>query len=204
MRLKNRHFRRSRRLAGRRQRIFDFALAAGILLLSGTIAVRLSNPDEIRLSANAYVIDGDTLKVDRQRVRLTGLDAPELDQECTAGGQRYACGERARHFLAELVSGHEVGCNGKEYDRYGRLLAVCNAAGADLNALMVANGWAVAYGGYHSEERVAREGGLGIWAGQFDWPEDWRENGGIPPESRHGILKGFSRGVRRLFGISDD
>jgi endonuclease YncB( thermonuclease family) len=204
MRLKYRDFRRSRRAMTRKQRVLDLAIAAGILLLTGIIALRLNDPAKIRLSGNAYVIDGDTLKLDRQRIRLKGLDAPELHQECDIGGRRYSCGDRARRFLDDLVSGHEIDCSGQEYDRYGRLLAVCRVGGNDLNALMVANGWAVSYGGYHSEERAAREGGLGIWAGQFDWPGDWRENGGIPPESKRGLFQGFSRGLPRLFGIADD
>jgi endonuclease YncB( thermonuclease family) len=204
MRLKERRMSNSRRAPARWQRVSDYALAAGILLLVALIGMRLGGLREIDLSGEAHVIDGDTLRVKSQRIRLLGLDAPELHQTCEIKGRDYPCGKRARAFLEDLVKRRNVDCAGEEFDRYGRLLAVCSIGETNLNAQMVLSGWAVSYGGYHGEERRARENGQGLWAGKFDWPAEWRENGGIPPGKVRGFYSGLERGLRRLFGVADD
>ncbi|MBX6375267.1 MAG: thermonuclease family protein [Acetobacteraceae bacterium] len=130
------------------------------------------------LQGRARVIDGDTIEVAGRRVRLHGIDAPERDQACERGGRSYACGEEATRALAQLLAGREVRCAGRGQDRYGRVLAVCRAGGADIGEAMVRAGWAVAFRryaeDYASAEAAARRERLGLWAGRFDAPEDWR------------------------------
>lgn len=131
------------------------------------------------LVGSATVIDGDTLEIRGQRVRLHGIDAPESAQTCTdpAGGS-WRCGQRAALALSERIGRATVACERKDRDRYGRIVAVCSTAGRDLNAWMAENGWALAYRDYSKDyvdaETVARITRAGIWGGSFDAPWDWR------------------------------
>jgi endonuclease YncB( thermonuclease family) len=47
------------------------------------------------LAGPARVIDGDTLEVAGQRIRIHGIDAPEARQLCSTGTEQTACGQRA-------------------------------------------------------------------------------------------------------------
>jgi endonuclease YncB( thermonuclease family) len=128
----------------------------------------------------ARVIDGDSLEIGEVRVRLFGVDAPELAQRCTgADGQDYACGRAAREFLTAMIDGRPVTCRREGRDRFRRVLARCESARDDLGAAMVRQGWAVAFAGsdgdgHRSLERAAQRARLGLWAGRFQRPEEWR------------------------------
>ena len=139
------------------------------------------------VAGHARVSDGDTLRIGDARIRLHGIDAPELDQTCTAGGRGWACGDWARGRLARLAEGRQVACTVVEVDAYGRLVAVCSAAGRDLGAAMVAEGAALAYRRYSDrylpEEAAARRAGLGIWRGGFEAPEAHRHADDDPGDS---------------------
>ena len=130
------------------------------------------------LSGPARAVDGDTLQLGSVRIRLHGIDAPESAQNCRAGGRLWACGQAATRALAGLVRGKRVACEQRERDRYGRIVAVCAVAGRDLNASMVAEGWAFAYRRYSrayvTEETRARAARRGIWRGEAVAPWDWR------------------------------
>ena len=124
------------------------------------------------ISGVPSVTDGDTLKVGAERIRLYGIDAPESAQSCSAGGKTWACGEAATRALHERIDGRPVECaeRERERDRYGRIVAVCRVAGADVNAWMVERGWAVAYRKYStdyvSHETVGEGGPPGCVAGR--------------------------------------
>lgn len=111
------------------------------------------------LAGRAAVVDGDTLDLAGQRIRLLHIDAPETAQP---GG-----GAAARH-LDTLTRGRTVTCTAEGHDAYGRVLAVCEAGGRDLGRAMVAAGQAAVfrrYGAtYDVEERAARAAQRGIWA----------------------------------------
>ena len=83
------------------------------------------------------VTDGDTLRNGAQRIRLHGIDVPESKRSCRAGGETWACGEAATRALRERIAGRPVECAERDRDRYGRIVAVCSVAGADLDAWMV-------------------------------------------------------------------
>ena len=68
----------------------------------------------------ARVIDGDTLDVGGVRIRLHGIDAPESEQSCRAGGRRWSCGREATRALAGRIGKRTVGCQERDRDRYGR------------------------------------------------------------------------------------
>lgn len=130
-------------------------------------------------AGRATVIDGDTIELHGQRIRLHGIDAPEASQRCTdAKGQQWRCGRQAAFALDELIHGQVLTCLGRERDRYRRVIARCSIGGIDLGEWMVRNGWATAYRRYSTDylpaEEAARAQALGIWSGSFNSPEDWR------------------------------
>lgn len=131
------------------------------------------------LVGRASVLDGDTIEIHGQRIRLHGIDAPEGRQACTdAGGRSWRCGQQAANALADAIGASPVRCLPRDVDRYGRTIAVCHKGGEDLNGWLVRSGWAVAYRrfslDYAADEDRARAARRGIWAGSFDMPWDWR------------------------------
>ncbi|MBN9464071.1 MAG: nuclease [Brevundimonas sp.] len=132
------------------------------------------------IEGRASVIDGDTLEVHGQRVRLWGVDAPESRQSCRLGGRDVACGRIAANRLDQFLDGRPVACFEQDTDRYGRMVARCEVAGDDLGAWLVGQGLAVRYAryaglAYRTEEAKARRAARGVWAGEFQLPEDWRK-----------------------------
>lgn len=149
------------------------------LILTLSIAPSRAAADTGTLVGRASVIDGDTLEIRGERIRLHGIDAPESGQLCTdADGRRYRCGQWSAFGLANAIGTATVTCTGRSIDRYGRLIAVCRANGVDLNALQVRTGRALAYRRYSRDyaaaEDRARAGRVGMWQGDFEAPWDYR------------------------------
>jgi endonuclease YncB( thermonuclease family) len=129
------------------------------------------------VAGNARASDGDSFRLGDDRVRLLGIDAPELAQDCAAAdGTDWPCGRAARDRMAALLSGGVVDCRPEDKDQYDRLLARCSIGGRDLGELMVTEGLAIAAGLYWQEEATARAARRGIWAGGFDKPAEWRDD----------------------------
>ena len=132
-----------------------------VLMLAGTAAMA-------DLRGAARVVDGDTLEVSGETVRLYGIDAPERAQTCAGPDGDWPCGRWARRRLQALVAGG-VSCDDRGSDRYGRVLSVCHglADGVDINADMVVAGAAVAFRRYALDyvgaEAVAQHAGAGLW-----------------------------------------
>lgn len=131
----------------------------------------------------ATVIDGDTIDVSGTRIRLHGIDAPEGGQLCArANGAVWKCGDAASLALTRQLGRSQVRCEASGQDHYRRTIAVCFTAGVDINQWMVANGWAVAFRRYSmayvSAEDRAQKANLGLWAGTFEMPWDWRRTKG--------------------------
>ncbi len=127
------------------------------------------------IAGRAEVVDGDTLDLGQERIRLQGIDAFERSQTCSGR----PCGEAGRQALQRLVAGRQVTCAPMDTDRYGRTVARCSAGGRDLGAEMVRSGHALAYEQYSreyvDEERDARTDSAGAWAyGDFIDPADYR------------------------------
>ena len=78
--------------------------------------------------------------------------------------------------MAQLLAAGPADCRPEDVDQYDRLLATCLVGGRDLGATMVGEGLAISAGRYRAEESTARERGLGVWAGGFDTPRDWRDD----------------------------
>ena len=149
-------------------------------LLALTLAL-LSSLALADITGKPRVIDGDTLEIAGDRIRLHGIDAPESGQTCTADGKLWHCGMEAASALAFKIARGWVTCQGGDRDRYGRVIAICYAGGVggpELNAWLVSEGWALAYRRYSldyvDEEAVAQEAHRGIWRGEFVPPWEWR------------------------------
>lgn len=121
------------------------------------------------------VTDGDTLRFGDRRVRLWGIDAPEIHQTCP---DRWLAGIEAARKMRELVKGREVTCENRGYDRYGRMIGLCRAGGVDIQAAMVRAGMAWAFvkysSDYISEEAAAKAQGLGVHALGCEPAWEWR------------------------------
>jgi endonuclease YncB( thermonuclease family) len=155
------------------------ALLALALLAGAAAAAIWLEPERPRLSGMARASDGDSLRLGDERIRLIGLDAPELHQTCTGADARpWPCGEAAKRRLATLLVQGPLDCRTEGRDRFGRVLARCAINGRDPAAVMVAEGLAVAYGDYGAEEAQARRDRIGLWAGNFTPPRAFREQGG--------------------------
>lgn len=158
---------------------------AGFVLSGSTSALEANEPDPARTTDNiavsgpARVVDGDTLIIGSQSVRIAGIDAPEDGQSCSrvSGGQ-WACGAQATKRLRQL-SARGVSCVGSEFDAYDRLIASCMADKADIGQTMVLNGMALAYRRfskrYVADEEIARNARRGVWEGPFVEPWQWRK-----------------------------
>jgi endonuclease YncB( thermonuclease family) len=128
----------------------------------------------------ASVIDADTLDIGKQRIRLTGVDAPESGQKCLDAKQKFVrCGSIAANALDAWINRNPVTCVIEDKDRYGRFVGKCSVRGQNVQEWLVTNGYAVAYRAYSTAyvpaELKARKAKAGIWAGEFIQPWDWRQ-----------------------------
>jgi len=131
------------------------------------------------ITGKPRVVDGDTIHINQTKIRLHGIDAPEMKQTCrTSKGKEQLCGQLAKQALQRLIQGQDITCKGDERDRYGRLIAVCYTGPYDLNAKMVRQGWALAYRRYSmdyvDDENAAKVARKGLWRGEFVPPWEWR------------------------------
>jgi endonuclease YncB( thermonuclease family) len=135
------------------------------------------------IAGHARIIDGDTLDIADERIRLIGIDAPEDRQVCLDGAREWQCGDGAADALEALTEGAEIRCEVYGRDRYQRALAVCYAGDIDLNGAMVRRGAALAWypegavvpgPSYAAEQTEAESAGAGMWRGEFTPPWEWR------------------------------
>ncbi len=134
-------------------------------------------------SGKASVIDGDSIRVGGNEVRLFGLDAPEYKQNCfDEKNQEYSCGLMSRAFLVALAQKKEVKCVYAEKDKYDRFLSKCFVGEISINEELVKNGMAVIYNFTESDEKMdaleatAKKQKLGIWRGAFQLPKEYRKS----------------------------
>ena len=155
---------------GRLHRLLAWIIA-GLALLASSGAASADD-----LIGQASVIDGDTLEIHGNRIRLWGIDAPETTQLCRGeDSEQYRCGAQAANDLDGYIASRPVNCNPISLDRYGRTLATCTVGGADLGEWLVRNGLALDWpqyskGKYGADQREAEEAGLGIWKGSYVEP----------------------------------
>lgn len=126
--------------------------------------------------AQTVAIDGDAFLLGGERIRLHGIDAPELNQVCTDG---WRPGPLARDALAALIDSRKIRCEPVDRDRFLRTVARCFLDdGSDIAARIVASGWAWAFTRYSTEyvpqEREAQAEGLGVHGRGCKPSWEWR------------------------------
>ena len=137
------------------------------------------------------IIDGDTVNIKSKKIRLEGIDAPEIRQQCQKTylqisaivgfnfKMNYSCGIISKKKLTDKINNSQINCIASGRDRYKRYLATCYKDKINLNKWMVRNGLAVAYKRYSKDylgdEIFAKENKLGLWKGSFIRPEKWRK-----------------------------
>jgi endonuclease YncB( thermonuclease family) len=165
----------------RKDRVLGVLVAAGLVILGLSMAALRK---EQIFTGPFRVVDGDTLAAGDRRLRLLGIDAPELPQTCGGVGAQpddWPCGRRARRALFQLIAEGAPECRGSSVDRYGRFLVVCKRGADSINAAMVRAGMAVATGrgAYDAEQALAQKERAGFWLGRFETPRLWRQSQGL-------------------------
>jgi len=134
---------------------------------------------DLMIIGNAKIIDGDTIHIDQNRIRLHGIDAPEINQKCFDNNTSWECGKDSAFALNKIINNHKVKCKIKGIDKYERYIGICFSHKRNINKMMVRLGWAIAYRYYSldyvAEEFIAKSKKLGIWKSKFEEPYLFRK-----------------------------
>ena len=122
---------------------------------------------------------GDTIHLNGEKIRFTGIDTPELKQTCSKNNEVFLCGIEAKKLLIKKIGKNEVKCTKQGKDQYKRTLAECFVKDLSLSSFLVRKGYAFAYRKYSkkfvNDEDYARKNNLGMWSMRFEYPWDWRK-----------------------------
>ena len=125
------------------------------------------------------VVDGDTIVLNGEKIRFSGIDTPELKQKCIKNNQKVFCGVLAKKLLLEKIGNKTPECIREGKDIYKRTLAECFINGESLSVFLVRNGYAFAYRKYSDkfikEEEFAKKNKNGLWSMKFEYPWDFRK-----------------------------
>mgnify|MGYP001353900541 FL=1 len=125
------------------------------------------------------IIDGDTIHLNNEKIRFTGIDTPELKQTCSKNNEIIYCGIQARQLLINKIGKNKVNCIKEGKDQYKRTLAECFVNDLSLSRFLVREGYAFAYRKYSKkfiiDEDFARKNKIGMWSMKFEYPWDWRK-----------------------------
>jgi len=145
----------------------------GIVVL-GLLTCNISFADSLR------VVDGDTIVLNGEKIRFTGIDTPELKQTCLKDDQELDCGMTAKMLLVKKIGNNTPECISEGKDVYKRTLAECFINGESLSSFLVRSGYAFAYRKYSKkfvkDEEHAKKIKIGMWAMKFEFPWDFRKN----------------------------
>tara|TARA_B100001113_G_scaffold162251_1_gene132797 strand:- start:124 stop:603 length:480 start_codon:yes stop_codon:yes gene_type:complete len=149
-----------------------------ILVISISALVFFFTYTDIK-SQDIKITDGDTIKIDGDKIRFSGIDTPELKQTCDKDGVKILCGLNAKKILVNKIGNNKVTCVREGKDRYKRVLAECFVNNESLSSYLVRSGYAFAYRKYSEkfipDEEFAKSNKLGMWSMEFDYPWDWRK-----------------------------
>ena len=150
-----------------------------ILLISISSLIFLLISNQVK-SQELKVVDGDTIHLNGEKIRFTGIDTPELKQTCINNGVKDPCGVTAKVILIEKIGDNKVECISKGKDQYKRILAECFVNKESLSSYLVRSGYAFAYRRYSKkfvpDEDYARINTIGMWSMKFDYPWEYRKN----------------------------
>ena len=129
---------------------------------------------------NLKIVDGDTIVLNGEKIRFSGIDTPELKQTCMNGNQKVFCGMFAKMLLVKKIGNEIPQCIREGKDTYKRTLAECFINGESLSVFLVRSGYAFAYRKYSDkfikEEEFAKKNKLGMWSMKFQYPWDFRKS----------------------------
>lgn len=165
--------------------IFRYVFAAAVTLLP-TIVLAVAEQWPGSVAGTARVIDGDTISIRQQRVRIAAIDACEKEQSGLLNGKTRPCGLVARSYLRKMIDGKHVSCRIVDVDRYNRSVGQCFTENKDIGLAMVRAGQAEAMlrylprnhdidiAEYGYAENETRERLLGLWAADVESPNLYR------------------------------
>ncbi len=146
---------------------FSLSILFGLLIFSS------ANSDQL------IVTDGDTIRIGDERIRFSGIDAPEIKQTCIYQEIEFKCGEFSKNLLIEKISNQQVNCIRESKDQYGRTLAECFVGKESPSSYLVREGYAFVYRQYSdkfiADEEFAKSRGNGMWSMEFLFPWDFRK-----------------------------
>ena len=150
-----------------------------ILVISISVLVFFFTYTDIK-SQDIKITDGDTIKINGEKIRFSGIDTPELKQMCTKDGVKNSCGIKAKQILIDKIADNNVYCVNEGKDQYNRTLAECFVNNKSLSSYLVRSGYAFAYRKYSkkfvADEDYARINKIGMWSMKFEYPWDFRRN----------------------------
>ena len=150
-----------------------------ILLISISSLIFFLIFNQVR-SQELRVVDGDTIHLNGEKIRFTGIDTPELKQTCINQGIIDPCGVTAKEILIDKIANYKVECISEGKDQYKRTLAECFVNNESLSSYLVRSGYAFAYRRYSKkfvqDEDYARINTIGMWSMKFDYPWDYRKS----------------------------
>jgi len=149
-----------------------------ILVISISSLVFFLVFDQVK-AQDLRVVDGDTIHLNGEKIRFTGIDTPELKQTCIKEGVIEPCGVTAKEFLIEKIDNNKVNCISEGKDQYKRTLAECFVNGESLSSYLVRSGYGFAYRRYSKkfipDEDYAKANKIGMWSMDFQYPWDYRK-----------------------------
>jgi endonuclease YncB( thermonuclease family) len=149
-----------------------------ILVISVSLLIFFLIFNQVK-SQDLRVVDGDTIHLNGEKIRFTGIDTPELKQTCIKEGVINPCGVTAKEILIKKISDNKVECISEGKDQYKRTLAECFVNNESLSSYLVRNGYAFAYRKYSKkfilDEDYAKANKVGMWSMKFDYPWDYRK-----------------------------
>ena len=150
-----------------------------ILVISISLVVFFFTYTDIK-SQVIKITDGDTIKINGEKIRFSGIDTPELKQMCIKNGVKNPCGIKAKEILTDKISNKKVSCVRDGKDQFKRTLAECFVNNESLSRYLVRSGYAFAYRKYSKkfikDEDYARMKKIGMWSMEFEYPWDYRKN----------------------------
>ncbi len=149
-----------------------------ILVISVSLLIFFLIFNQVR-SQDLRVVDGDTIHLNGEKIRFTGIDTPELKQTCIKEGVINPCGVIAKEILIKKINDNKVECISNGKDKYKRTLAECFVNGESLSSYLVRSGYGFAYRKYSKkfilDEDYAKANKIGMWSMKFDYPWDYRK-----------------------------
>lgn len=144
------------------------------------ILILLLFPFSLIAKDDLRTIDGDTIHLNGNKIRFSGIDAPEINQMCKKDEIDIPCGAIAKELLIKKIGNAVPTCILEDEDQYGRILGECYIKKESLSSYLVRKGFAFAYTRYSKkfvkDERFAIQNKLGMWSMDFIFPWDFRKN----------------------------